>query len=79
MTCLLYTSISAIRSLGGGIQGPAVSAAIPQLVPREQLVRINGIQSTIGNATQLLSPILGGLALTCLLYTSVSRNSFVFM
>lgn len=58
--------ISAIRSLGGGIQGPAVSAAIPQLVPREQLVRINGIQSTIGNATQLLSPILGGLALTLL-------------
>ncbi len=51
--------VSAIRSLGGGIQGPAISALIPQIVPRENLVRSNGIYSTIGNIIQLLSPILG--------------------
>lgn len=62
---LIYI-ISAVRSLGGGIQGPAITAAIPQLVPREQLVRVNGIQGTIGNLTQLLSPLLGGLALALL-------------
>lgn len=62
---LIYI-ISAVRSLGGGIQGPAITAAIPQLVPRDQLVRINGIQGTIGNLTQLLSPLLGGLALALL-------------
>lgn len=58
--------VSAIRSLGGGIQGPAVTATIPQIVPREQLVRYNGIQSTIGNTTQLLSPILGGAVMAFL-------------
>ena len=51
--------VSAIRSLGGGIQGPAISALIPQIVPRENLVRSNGIYGTIGNIIQLLSPILG--------------------
>jgi DHA3 family macrolide efflux protein-like MFS transporter len=52
--------VSAIRSLGGGIQGPAITALIPQIVPRKSLIRVNGIYNTIGNITQLLSPILGG-------------------
>ena len=52
--------VSAIRSLGGGIQGPAITALIPQIVPRKSLIRVNGIYNTLGNITQLLSPILGG-------------------
>lgn len=59
---LIYL-VSAIRSFGGGIQGPAVTATIPQIVPRENLVRYNGLQGTVGNVTQLLSPILGGAVL----------------
>ncbi len=53
-----------IRSFGGGIQGPSINAFIPQITPRKDLLRINGINSTITNVTSLLSPILGGALLT---------------
>jgi len=53
-----------IRSFGGGIQGPATNALIPQITPRKDLVRINGINSTINNVSSLLSPILGGALLS---------------
>lgn len=53
-----------IRSLGGGIQGPAINALIPQITPKKELVRINGVNSTIGNVSSLLSPVLGGALLT---------------
>jgi DHA3 family macrolide efflux protein-like MFS transporter len=56
--------VSAIRSLGGGIQSPANQALIPQITPEDKLVRINGIYSTISNMLMLLSPILGGVLLS---------------
>ena len=40
--------MSVIRSLGAGIQTPAVNAVIPQLVPEDQLMRYNGINATSG-------------------------------
>ena len=39
--------MSVIRSLGAGIQTPAVNAIIPQLVPEDQLMRYNGINATM--------------------------------
>ena len=39
--------MSIIRSIGAGIQSPAVNAVIPQLVPQEDLMRYNGINSTM--------------------------------
>jgi len=53
-----------IRSFGGGVQGPAINALIPQITPKKELVRINGIYSTINNVLLLLSPVLGGALLT---------------
>lgn len=38
--------VLAMRSVGSGIQTPAAQAVIPQLVPKEALVQVNGIQST---------------------------------
>ena len=55
---------AAIRSLGGGIQSPAIKALIPQITPKSELVRINGIYSTIENIILLLSPVLGGALIT---------------
>lgn len=55
--------ISVIRSLGAGIQTPAVTAAITQLVPQEQLMRIGGINSSIQSVVFLLSPALAGAVL----------------
>lgn len=55
--------ISIIRSLGAGIQTPAVTAAITQLVPQEQLMRVGGINSSIQSVVFLLSPALAGAVL----------------
>ena len=38
---------SAVRSIGMGVQQPAVNSFIPQIVPKEYLTRVNGIQSSI--------------------------------
>ena len=49
-----------VRSAGTGIQTPAVNAVIPQIVPREQLMKINGIQSTLSSLMMFLSPAVSG-------------------
>lgn len=57
---------SAIRSLGSGVQIPAVSAILPQFVPQEHLTRVNGINGSIQSAMLLISPTLGGVLLATL-------------
>lgn len=52
--------ISAVRSLGAGIQMPAVSAFLPELVPQEKLMRVNGINASIQSLMLLLSPAAAG-------------------
>jgi MFS transporter, DHA3 family, macrolide efflux protein len=56
--------VSAIRSLGAGIQTPAVSAMIPQIVPEEKLMRVNSINGTIQSMILFMSPAVGGAILT---------------
>lgn len=46
----------AVRSVGAGIQTPTVQAMVPQLVPLDQLMRVNGIFQSIGSAMALLAP-----------------------
>ncbi len=53
-----------IRSAGQGVQTPAVQAILPQIVPKEQLTRFNGINSTINSMIMLVSPAIGGLILS---------------
>ncbi len=48
------------RSIGAGFQTPAVSALLPQIVPGEQLMRVNGIFGTIQSAMALLAPAAAG-------------------
>lgn len=56
--------VSGIRSAGAGIQTPAVSAIIPQIVPQEKLMRMNGINGTIQSLTMLVSPAVSGAVLS---------------
>jgi len=49
--------VMAVRSVGAGVQMPAVSALLPQIVPTDQLMRINGINSTIQSALGLVAPV----------------------
>ena len=56
--------ISIIRSIGSGIQSPAVGAILPQIVPADKLMRVNGINSAIGSVMMLGAPALSGLLLS---------------
>jgi MFS transporter, DHA3 family, macrolide efflux protein len=56
--------VSAIRSVGTGIQTPAVGAIIPQLVPEEKLTKVNGTNGSIQSLVMLVSPMVGGALLT---------------
>ncbi len=46
----------AVRSVGAGVQTPTVQAMIPQIVPTDELMRINGIYQSIASAMALLAP-----------------------
>lgn len=59
----LLMVVSAIRSIGAGIQTPAVGALLPQLVPVEKLTRMNGINQTCASALMMISPAVGAALL----------------
>src|SRR5688572_16338273 len=50
---LIYATL-VVRSMGAGIQTPAVSALIPQIVPAQHLMRVNGILGSIHSGMALL-------------------------
>jgi DHA3 family macrolide efflux protein-like MFS transporter len=60
----LLLAVSAVRSLGAGIQTPAVSAIYPQLVPSEKLTKVQGLNQTLNSISMLLSPAAGGMILS---------------
>ncbi len=60
----LLLAVSVIRSLGSGVQGPAINAIFPQLVPKEHLIRIQGINQSVQSVLLLLSPAVGGVVLS---------------
>ena len=62
-TLTLLLAGAALRSVGAGVQNPAVSALLPQIVPREHLTRINGLYHTANSLFMLLSPAVGALIL----------------
>lgn len=56
--------MSAFRAVGSGIQTPAIGAIIPQIVPKEQLTKVNGINGSIQAIVMLISPMLSGVLLS---------------
>ena len=56
--------MSMIRSLGAGLQTPAVNAVIPRLVPEEHLMRYNGINATMQSVVQFAAPAVAGAVLS---------------
>jgi len=55
-----------IRALGGAFQTPAMTAATTLLVPAKHLVRVQGLNGTLGGIIGILSPMLGALLLNLL-------------
>ena len=70
---VIYVAL-AVRSTFAGIQTPAVGALVPQIVPADQLLRINGINQTIQSGMMLLAP-----ALAAALYANLTIVSVFFV
>jgi DHA3 family macrolide efflux protein-like MFS transporter len=75
LLCLVF------RALGQGIQMPAVNALVPDLVPQENLIRVNGISGSIQAAVMFASPMAGGALLAVapiqiLMYLDVITAAF---
>jgi len=49
--------VMVVRSVGAGIQMPAISALIPQIVPTDKLIRVNGINSSVQSSLLILGPV----------------------
>jgi DHA3 family macrolide efflux protein-like MFS transporter len=69
---LLFCAV--VRSLGQGVQTPAVGALIPQIVPQEHLTRVNGIQGSVQSFTILTAPVASAF-----LMSFVSLESLFFL
>lgn len=63
-----------IRSIGTGIQTPSVNAIIPQIVPKEALMKVNGINSTLSSIMMFLSPAISGAILS---FASLEITMFI--
>lgn len=66
--------VMAVRSVGAGVQGPAISALIPQIVPTEKLMRVNGINSSVQSSLMLLAPVAAAAV-----YASMSLVGILFI
>lgn len=62
---LIYV-ILALRSVGSAFHMPAMQASIPLLAPKDQLLRIAGINQVIQSVSTIAGPALGALAITLL-------------
>jgi MFS transporter, DHA3 family, macrolide efflux protein len=60
----LFFFAAAVRSVGTATQQPAVGALLPQLVPEEHLMRVNGIQGTLNSVNMLGAPALAGFLMS---------------
>ncbi len=60
----LLFAASAMRALGAGIQTPAVSAFIPQIVPEDKLTKVTATNSSIQSMIMLISPMISGALIT---------------
>jgi len=67
-------SVSVIRSFGQSVHQPAVSAVYPQIVPKENLLKVQGIAQGIQSASMILMPLLAGLLLAL---TSIEYIFFI--
>ena len=55
--------MAAIRAVGTGIQMPAVGAILPQIVPKDKLTKVNGINGSIQAVIMFISPMVSAALL----------------
>jgi DHA3 family macrolide efflux protein-like MFS transporter len=66
--------VMAVRSVGAGIQMPAISALLPQIVPTDKLLRVNGINSSVQSSLMILGPVAAAA-----IYSTMSLAAILFI
>jgi len=66
--------MSAIRAIGAGIQTPAVGAILPQIVPKDELTKVNGTNGTLQAVIMFVAPMVSAALLTM---TSIEMIFFI--
>jgi DHA3 family macrolide efflux protein-like MFS transporter len=56
--------VTGIRGIGQAVHGPAIGAAIPLMVPQEKLMRVQGIQTGIQSAFNVLASLVKAVFLS---------------
>lgn len=70
---LLFT-MSAVRALGSGVHSPAINAILPQIVPADNLTRVNAINGSIQSIVFLIAPMI---AASLMNYVSIEKIFFI--
>lgn len=52
--------LSLLRAVAAGVQTPAVNAAVPQMVPKHALLRVNGINASMQAVVNFAAPAAAG-------------------
>lgn len=60
----LFMFTSFVRAVFGGLHSPAVRAVLPQIVPKEKLMKINGLFASLQSVMYFAAPAFGGLLLS---------------
>ncbi|WP_099354407.1 MFS transporter [Fredinandcohnia onubensis] len=55
--------MAAVRAFGTGIQMPAVGAILPQIVPKDKLTKVNGVNGSIQAIIMFVSPMVSAALL----------------
>lgn len=55
---MLILVMAVVRAIGGGVQSPAISAILPQIVPKEALTKVNGVNASLQAVIMFISPML---------------------
>jgi DHA3 family macrolide efflux protein-like MFS transporter len=56
--------MAAIRAVGAGIQTPAIGAILPQIVPEDQLTKVNGTNGSLQAVIMFVAPMASAALLT---------------
>jgi len=62
----LIIIILVIRAFGQGIQSPATFALLPEIVPQDKLLKVNGYNASVQSLAMFASPMVGALILNVL-------------
>ncbi len=66
--------VMAVRSVGAGVQMPAISALLPQIVPTDKLLRVNGINSSVQSSLLIFAPVAAAA-----IYANMSLAAILFI